>query len=145
MRSGRGRDGGGVAIEAAIVAPAVVTLILLAIAAGRVQTTASGVEAAARSAARTVSLARTVDATAADRVAEQAAREVLAQQGIDCGKLDVAAEDGILHTESGDLTTVTVRVSCTVGLSDLVAGPNLPVTKTLIGRFVSVVDRYRGR
>ncbi|MFI9326754.1 TadE family protein [Kitasatospora sp. NPDC052868] len=133
------------AIEAAIVAPAVVTLILLAIAAGRVQTTASAVEAAARSSARTVSLARSVDATAADAVAERAAREVLAQQGVDCGRLDVAAEDGVLHTGTGDLATITVRVSCTVSLSDLVAGPNLPVTKTLTGRFVSVVDRYRGR
>ncbi|MFE7559482.1 TadE/TadG family type IV pilus assembly protein [Kitasatospora sp. NPDC057500] len=143
-RSARGRDRGSAAIEAAIVAPAVVALILVAVAAGRVQTAGGSVEAAARSAARTASLARSVDGM--DDAVEAAAEHALAQEGVHCRNTDKAAlVHGELVSHGVTLATVEVTVRCEVGLGDLVGGPDVPLTKTLTGRFVSVVDRYRGQ
>ncbi|MER6399654.1 MULTISPECIES: TadE/TadG family type IV pilus assembly protein [unclassified Kitasatospora] len=140
-RSARGRDRGGVAIEAAIVAPGVVALVLVAIAAGRVQTAAGTVEAAARSAARTASLARSVDGM--DELVRKTAAETLRQQGVSCRDSDTAVKHGELTSHGVTLATVEVTVRCDVGLSDLLAGPGMPGTKRLVGRFVSVVDHYR--
>ncbi|MFJ6135041.1 TadE family protein [Kitasatospora sp. NPDC092286] len=141
-RSARGRDGGGVAIEAAIVAPGVVGLILVAIAAGRVQTTAGTVEAAARSAARTVSMARGVESMR--DLARTTAVDTLRQQGVDCRGLDVQATDGQIEVRGRAIRTVKVTVRCDVGLDDLLFGPRMPLTKHLVGEFTSVLDRYRG-
>ncbi|WP_307806738.1 TadE/TadG family type IV pilus assembly protein [Streptomyces sp. FH025] len=136
-------DRGGVAIEAAIVVPPVVGLVLLAIAAGRVQTTAGTVEAAARAGARTASLQRSVDGM--DQPAADSARATLNQQGVSCRNGDVRVRKGELDLPGGPVATVTVTVVCDVELVDLLGGPaGLPVTKHLVGEFTSVVDRYRG-
>ncbi|MGW2250355.1 TadE/TadG family type IV pilus assembly protein [Kitasatospora sp. NPDC001660] len=136
-------DGGGVAVEAAIVAPYVVGLVLIAIAAGRLQTTSGTVEAAARSAARTASLARSFDGM--EEPAKDTARRQLKQQGVSCRNLSVAVTPGELDLPGGAVATVKVRVVCDVGLGDLLGGlSGVPVTKTLVGEFTSVVDRYRG-
>ncbi|MER7703130.1 TadE/TadG family type IV pilus assembly protein [Kitasatospora sp. NPDC097605] len=136
-------DRGSTAVEAAIIAPAVVALILVAVAAGRVQTAGGTVEAAARSAARTASMARSVDGM--DGAAKAAAERVLEQQGVHCRSSEVDVGHGELVSHGVTLATVEVTVRCEVGLGDLLSGPDVPLTKTLTGRFVSVVDRYRGR
>ncbi|MFJ4667091.1 TadE/TadG family type IV pilus assembly protein [Kitasatospora purpeofusca] len=141
-RSGRGRDGGGAAIEAAIVAPAVVALILVAVAAGRVQTAGGTVEAAARSAARTASLERG-GTVAMDAAAKKAAADAMRQQGVHCKKSSVTVKHGRRSNQGVDWETVEVTVTCEVYLADLIGGPNV-LPKTLTGWFVSVVDRYRG-
>ncbi|AUY48846.1 pilus assembly protein [Streptomyces sp. CB01881] len=130
------------AIEAAVVAPGVVALILVAVAAGRVQTAAGTVEAAARSAARTASLVRS--AAGMDELVERTARATLQQQGVDCRTSKVTWKPGQLESRGVVMATVEVTVVCEVGLSDLVPGPGMPGTKTLTGSFTSVVDRYRG-
>lgn len=144
-RPGRLRrpDRGGIAIEAAIVVPGVVGLVLLAIAAGRVQTAAGTVEAAARTGARTGSLQRSV--AGADGPAKESALAALRQQGVSCRTADVHVDEGTLDLPGGPVATVTVRVTCDVELADLLGGPSgLPVTKHLVGEFTSVMDRYRG-
>ncbi|MFI8456571.1 TadE/TadG family type IV pilus assembly protein [Kitasatospora sp. NPDC085464] len=139
------RDGGGVAIEAAIVAPAVVGLILVAVAAGRVQTAAGTVEAAARAGARTASLQRDPAAAQTQAQAKDSALATLGQQGVVCRNQDVHVEDGQLKLPDGTVRTVKVTVVCDVELADLIGGPSgVPVTKHLVGEFTSVVDRYRG-
>ncbi|MFB8304833.1 TadE/TadG family type IV pilus assembly protein, partial [Kitasatospora purpeofusca] len=140
-RSGRRRDGGSVAIEAAIVAPAVVALILVAVAAGRVQTAGGTVEAAARSAARSASLAR--GQAAMDAAAKTAAADSMRQQGVNCRKSKVTVEHKKRTNQGVDWETVEVTVTCEVYLGDLLGGPSV-VPKTLTGWFASVVDRYRG-
>lgn len=131
------------AIEAAIIAPYVVGLVLIAIAAGRLQTTSATIEAAARSAARTASLVRSFDGMA--EPAKEAARDQLKQQGVSCGNLSVTVTQGELELPGGAVATVKVRVVCDVGLGDLLGGlSGVPGTKTLAGEFTSVVDRYRG-
>ncbi|WP_107054508.1 TadE/TadG family type IV pilus assembly protein [Streptomyces sp. NRRL S-350] len=139
----RRRDRGGIAIEAAIVVPPVVGLVLLAVAAGRVQTTAATVEAAARAGARTATLQR--DPGAMNQSARDSAFAALRQQGVSCRDGDVRVEKGTLDLPGGPVDTVKVRVACDVELADLLGGPSgVPVTKHLVGEFTSVVDRYRG-
>lgn len=142
-RPGRSHpDRGSVAVEAAILAPAVVVFVLLAIAAGRMQTAGGTVDAAARAAARTASITR--EPGAVDSAARAAADDVLRQDGVSCQQLRVDIERGTLGTPAGPVATIRVRVGCTIGLRDLVV-PGLPGTKTLTGDFTSVVDRYRGQ
>lgn len=130
------------AIEAALLAPVIVTFVLLAVAAGRLQTAAGTVDAAARAGARTASITRTADEV--EKAARKATDEVLRQDGVSCNKLEVTLTKGMLDTPGGQLATMTVTVTCDVGLSDLVVA-GLPGSKTLTGRFTSVVDRYRGQ
>ncbi|WP_328953929.1 TadE/TadG family type IV pilus assembly protein [Kitasatospora purpeofusca] len=140
-RSGRGRDGGSTAIEAAIVAPAVVALILVAVVAGRMQTAGGTVEAAARSAARAASMARAGDMDAA---AKASAADSMRQQGVHCRTSKVTVEKKKRTSQGVTWETVEVTVSCQVYLGDLIGGPDL-FPKTLTGWFASVVDRYRGQ
>ncbi|MGW2371481.1 TadE/TadG family type IV pilus assembly protein [Kitasatospora sp. NPDC001683] len=142
-RRPRRPDRGGIAIEAAIVVPGVVGLVLLAIAAGRVQTAAGTVEAAARAGARTGSLQRSV--AGVDQPARDSALATLRQQGVSCREQDVRVSTGELQLEGGPVVTVKVTVVCDVELADLLGGPSgVPVTKHLVGEFISVMDRYRG-
>ncbi|WP_051824605.1 TadE/TadG family type IV pilus assembly protein [Kitasatospora aureofaciens] len=136
-------DRGGIAIEAAIVVPGVIGLVLLAIAAGRVQTAAGTVEAAARAGARTGSLQRSV--AGVDKPARESALATLHQQGVTCRHEDVRVTTDELTLDDGPVVTVRVTVDCDVELADLLGGPSgLPVTKHLSGEFISVMDRYRG-
>ncbi len=123
--------------------PGVVGLVLLAVAAGRVQTTAGTVEAAARAGARTATLQRDPDKMA--QPAKDSAFATLRQQGVSCLGGDVRVEKGKLDLPGGPVVTVKVTVVCDVELSDLLGGPSgVGVTKHLVGEFTSVVDRYRG-
>ncbi|MEV4555401.1 TadE/TadG family type IV pilus assembly protein [Kitasatospora sp. NPDC049285] len=134
---------GSLAIEAAVVVPVVLAFVLMAVAAGRIQTTGAVVDAAARSAARAASLARTPEG--AQQAAATAAAGVLDSREVHCAAEPVGPpEYGTLDAPGGQLVTVTVTVSCTVPLSDLLHLGGAPGHKTLTGRFTSVVDRYRG-
>ncbi|KDN81637.1 TadE/TadG family type IV pilus assembly protein [Kitasatospora cheerisanensis] len=136
-------DRGSFAIEAAILVPVVLAFALLAVAAGRVQTTGAVVDSAARSGARAASLARTPEG--ARQAAADAVSQALDDRGVQCATEPVGEpEYGILNTGDGQLTTITVRVSCTVAFGDLMELDGLPGHKTLTGTFTSVVDRYRG-
>lgn len=141
MRRRRG-DEGSAALEAAILAPVLVAFALIAIGAGRIQSTGGVVDAAARSGARAASLARTPEG--AQQAASDAVSEVLRAQGVRCDQaVAPPVEYGTLDTPSGQLDTVTVRISCTVRLDDLLVD-FVPGSKTMTGSFTSVLDRYRG-
>ncbi|MGA5700542.1 TadE/TadG family type IV pilus assembly protein [Peterkaempfera bronchialis] len=133
---------GSVALEAAIIVPAVLLFVLLAIAAGRLQTAGGTVDAAARAAARSASLARTAET--ARQAAHSAAEETLKQQGVHCDSTRVEVDTGRFSVPLGETGQVTAVVRCTVPLNDLLLN-GLPGSRTMTGRFTSVVDRYRGR
>ncbi|QKW22839.1 pilus assembly protein [Kitasatospora sp. NA04385] len=144
-RSGwrRGADRGSFAVEAAILVPVILSFALMAVAAGRLQTTGAVVDAAARAGARAASLARTPEG--ARQAAADAVGQALAARQVRCETEPTGdPEYGSLRTDGGTLTTVTVRVSCTVPLSDLLGLDGTPGSKTLTGTFTSVLDRYRG-
>ncbi|WP_344076263.1 TadE family protein [Streptomyces crystallinus] len=135
-------DDGSVAIEAAIILPSLIMFLCLAIAGGRIVTSGAKIDAAAQDAAREASLHRT--AAAAHSAAQAAAAESLDDQGIACASTDITINTAGLAVPVGEVGTVTVTVTCTVTLSDLLL-PGVPGAKTLTSTVTSVVDRYRQR
>jgi Flp pilus assembly protein TadG len=136
------RDQGSLAIEAAIVTPALLLFLLMVIAAGRIETAGGVVDAAARDGARSASLTRTSDA--AVQAANDSAATTLNQQGVTCRSQQVVVGTGDFAPALGQTGEVTVTVSCTISLADL-AVPGLPGSMTLHSTFTSVVDAYRAR
>ncbi|MEV6056447.1 TadE family protein [Streptomyces sp. NPDC052107] len=135
-------DEGSAAIEAAIVLPCLIMFVCLAIAGGRIITSGSKIDAAAQDAAREASIHRT--AASAQSAAQAAAAESLDDQGIKCASTSVRVNTGGLSVPVGQVGAVTVTVTCTVDLSDLLL-PGVPGAKTLTASATSVVDQYRMR
>lgn len=135
-------DQGSAAIEAAIVLPALIMFLCLAIAGGRIVTSGAKIDSAAEDAAREASIHRT--AAAAQSAAQSAAAESLEDQGITCASTSVSINTGGLSVPVGQVGTVTVTVTCTVNLADLLL-PGVPGAKTLTSTATSVVDQYRQR
>ncbi|MFD9464496.1 TadE family protein [Streptomyces sp. NPDC060027] len=138
----RHSDDGSAAIEAAIVLPSLIMFLCLAIAGGRIVTSQAKIDAAAEDAAREASIHRT--AAAAQDAAHSAAAESLTDQGIACASTTVHVNTGGVSVPVGQVGTVTVTVTCTVNLSDLLL-PGVPGARTLSSTATSVVDQYRQR
>ncbi|MFD4604390.1 TadE/TadG family type IV pilus assembly protein [Streptomyces sp. NPDC058464] len=135
-------DEGSAAVEAAIVLPALIMFLCMAIAGGRIVTSGATIDSAAEDAAREASIHRTADA--AQSAARAAAAESLNTQGITCASTRVSINTSGLSVPVGQVGTVTATVVCTVELSDLLL-PGVPGSKTLTSTATSVVDQYRQR
>jgi Flp pilus assembly protein TadG len=105
--------------------------------AGRVTVGSAHVEAAARTSARTVSLAR--DPAAAGPEAAAQASAIVNEGSAICQSMDFP--DPVIDT-SADPATVTVEVTCVVDLSEISVIP-VPGTMTVSASAVEVIDRYR--
>lgn len=128
------RDRGSAAVELVLLTPVLVVLLLFVVIAGRSGTAFERVRHAADQGARAASMARPAAATTAAR---SAVLDDLRTNDVSCRSPAVAVSHGV----SGDLITVTVRVSCTVGrqgLSLLGAGQ-----RTVTASSTEVLDRYR--
>jgi Flp pilus assembly protein TadG len=136
------RAAGNAALELVILAPVVLLLISLAIAAGRTALAQGSVDAAARDAARQASIARTQQDAGAQ--ARQVALASLAQRGLQCAPALVRPQLAGFGAPLGVPAQVTVTVTCQVRLSDLLL-PGVPGSKTLTSTFSSPIDPYRGR
>ncbi|GAA2767512.1 pilus assembly protein [Streptomyces paradoxus] len=136
------RDEGSVAIEAAIIVPSLIMFVCLALAGGRIVTSGAKIDAAAEDAAREASIHRT--AASAQAAAQAAAADSLNDQGIACASSSVSIDTGGLSVPVGQVGTVTVTMSCTVNLADLLL-PGVPGARTLTSTATSVVDQYRQR
>lgn len=128
---------GSVAVEAAVVAPALVALLLVVVLAGRVTQADGDVRRAAAAAARAASLHRYADG--AEVAARDAAEANLATSGVACGHLDTAVDTSAFG--AGGAVVVTLR--CTSSLHD-VAALGVPGQMTFEARSAAVIDRYRG-
>jgi Flp pilus assembly protein TadG len=133
-------EDGSLTLELAVLAPALMALVGLMVVFGRVELAHGSIEAAARSAARAASLART--ATVAGPAARQAAHGSLARQGLHCTTLTVDVDTTGFAAPPASPATVHAQVSCQVALAD-VALPGLPGTNTLQASFDSPLDPYR--
>jgi uncharacterized protein (UPF0333 family) len=137
------RDAGNAALELVILAPVIVLLIGMVVAAGRTSIAQGSVDAAARDAARQASIARSP--AAALTAAQDSASATLAGESLDCTPaIQMPGLDQAFATPVGQPASVTAIVQCTVSLSDLVV-PGLPGSKRLTGRFTSPLDPFRGR
>jgi Flp pilus assembly protein TadG len=135
-------EAGAVAVEAAILAPALLLILALLMFGGRNAIATGAVEQAAVDAARAASLART--GAQADTAARAAASRSLADQDLDCATITIRVDTSGFRTRPGQSASVDTTVTCLLRLSDL-ALPGLPGSKRISATAVSVVDTYRER
>ena len=141
------RARGSISVEVAILAPAFLLLIVMAIVAGRTAIAHNSIDLAAHDGARAASLAR--DASGAREAAVTAAVDSLSRQGLRCvndvaGDIVVDTSGFALPVDSLDLGFVSVTVTCEVSFAD-VAMVNVPATRELTSTFVSPLDTFRER
>lgn len=136
------RERGSFAVETAMLAPALIAVLLLMVAFGRVVDAEGSVDIAARAAARAASLER--DAATAQDQAQSAATGSLQGEGVTCQTSGVTVDTAGFATEVGTEATVTATVTCVANLSDI-GLPGLPGTKTLASTWTSPIDTYRAR
>jgi hypothetical protein len=141
-RTRRG-ERGNAALELVILAPVIVLLIGMVVAAGRTTIAQGSVDAAARDAARQASIARSPAGALA--AAQASAGAALAGDNLDCTPtIAMPGLDQAFATPVGQPASVTAIVSCRVSLSDLLV-PGLPGSRQLTGTFTSPIDPFRGR
>jgi Flp pilus assembly protein TadG len=128
----RRTDRGSVAVETAILVPPLIALMAFVVVVGRLGNSKLDLDAAAQSAARTISIARSPAGAVSE--AETAARSMLRVGSATCRDWTF----GVTMTA----TEVTVEVSCVVDLS---AAPMLPVpgSRTLTTTATEVLDRFK--
>jgi Flp pilus assembly protein TadG len=127
---------GSVAAELTVLTPLLLMMLLFVVLCGRLAGTRLRLDDVAHQAARAASAARTITAAEAD--ARSTAQAALAGAGISCRSLQVTVDTAGLQPGG----TVTARVACTVGLSDL-SLLSVPGSKQLSASFTSPVDAYR--
>jgi Flp pilus assembly protein TadG len=148
VKCGTGRPGGGhrdrgnAALELVILAPVLLALLGLVIAAGRTAIAQGSVDAAARDAARQASISLTP--AAAQAAGQASAQAALHQDGLDCTPVVRIDVSQFTSTQAGQPGTVVANVTCTVPLANL-ALPGLPGTAKLTATFSSPLDIYRSR
>lgn len=128
---------GSIAVEVAVIAPALVFLMLLVVYAGKVSEADGNVERAASDAARAASLRQ--DPGDATTDAQDTAAANLAAAGVPCLTLttDVDTDD---FAPGG---TVTVTVRCEASMEDVTL-LGVPGRRTFTATAVEVIDTYRG-
>lgn len=143
MRRSRSQpERGSLTLEFAILAPAVLALIGLAVVGGRVVVAGAVVEQAAAAAAREASIAR--DPVTAQTRASSTARDALDGQNLDCRQVSVAVDVSAFTQPVGSSGTIRATVSCLVDLQGL-GVPGMPGQRLLEATSASVLDRYRSR
>jgi TadE-like protein len=135
-------DDGNAALELLILAPVILALIGLVIAAGRTSVAQGSVDAAARDAARQASIS--LSPAAARQAALSSANAALRADGLHCTPVVRLSLQPGFSTPLGQAAHVSAAVSCTVPLSDLLV-PGVPGSRRLTARFTSPLDPYRSR
>ena len=130
-------DRGSVAVEVAVLAPALVALMLLVVFAGRVSHADGEVRRAASEAARAASLRQSPEA--AVEAARETAASNLADSGFVCDELTTSVDT----TQLAAGGRVSVNVRCVADMRD-VTMLGVPGTRTFESSSVEVIDRYRG-
>ncbi|HEY9564996.1 MAG TPA: TadE/TadG family type IV pilus assembly protein [Nocardioides sp.] len=127
---------GSIAVEVAVIAPALVFLMLLVVYAGKVSEADGNVERAASDAARAASLRQHPGDAAAD--AQTTAAANLAAAGVPCLSLitDVDTDN------FGPGGTVTVNVRCEASMADVTL-LGVPGRRTFSATAVEIIDNYR--
>lgn len=135
-------DRGSVSVEAVMLIPGVVLLVLIMVFAGRVVSAKSGVHNAAYAAARAASLERS--AGSAQSAADAAAAVVLGQASLRCSSRSTSLDAAGFTAGIGQAASVRVDVTCQVPLSDL-ALPGAPGSQSITASATSPIDRFRQR
>jgi Flp pilus assembly protein TadG len=128
---------GSVAVELAVLAPALVALMLLVVYAGRVAHADGQVQRATSEAARAASLRQSPEAAAAS--AKSVAASNLEASSFICHDLDTEVDT--TRFVPGGAVTVTVR--CVASMREVTL-LGVPGERTFVASSTEVIDRYRG-
>ena len=131
---------GGESLELVILAPLILALFMVIVAAGRYELGSGKIDQAAGAAARAAS--QQVSAVQAQPAAIAAAETSLASAGITCQDIAVSVDSAGFTAAAGSTADVTVTVSCTVSWSDLTI-PGWPGTKNIQASAASPLDTRR--
>ena len=133
---------GAAAVELTLLLPALLLMLGLLVAGGRLWFARTTVNEAAQTAARAASLARsTYAATAAGR---EAGAQSLETAGLRCGSTSVSINTAAFGVPAGTPSTVTSTITCSVDFSDVIL-PGWPGSMEITGRGSAALDTYRSR
>lgn len=138
----RGCERGSAAVELTLAVPALMIILALLVAGGRLWYARVTVSDTAYAAARAGSLARTTGEARAD--ADQVARRSLATAGLRCASQNTSVDASGFAAQVGTPATVSADVTCVVPFGDLVL-PGMPGSITVRATGSSALDTYRGR
>jgi Flp pilus assembly protein TadG len=127
---------GSVAVEVAVIAPALLFLMLLVVYAGKVSEADGNVERAASDAARAASLRQHPGDATTD--AQDTAAANLAAAGVPCLTLTTTVDT----EDFGPGGTITVTVRCEASMADVTL-LGVPGRRTFSASAVEVIDTYR--
>lgn len=141
-RRGTDRGAGGDSLEAVILAPVILAIFMIIVAAGRYQLGTGKIDQAAGAGARAASIQFT--AAAAQPAAQSAAQDSLADAGVSCQDFAVSVDTSGYSTAPtpGAQASVSVTVTCTVDWSDLTI-PGWPGSKSISSTADSPLDIRR--
>ncbi|MBB1510970.1 TadE/TadG family type IV pilus assembly protein [Tessaracoccus sp. MC1756] len=137
----RDQRGMMVAVETAIILPALLLIVGLLVVLASQALTGMAVSSAAAQAARAASIER--EPASAASAAQSVAGASLAESGIACLATSVDVDAGGLRAALGSSTHVSVTVSCEVDFG--VGLPGMPLSKVVTATKTSPVDTYRSR
>jgi Flp pilus assembly protein TadG len=133
---------GAVTVELVIIVPALIIMLGLLIAGGRIWFAKSTVAQAAQAASRAATIERTAGAA---RVAgRDAGRSSLTTAGLDCADQSVSIDTSGFSVSVGVPATVRATVKCTVTFSDVLL-PGIPGSMSVTRTEASALDTYRTR
>lgn len=133
---------GAAAVELTLLLPALLLMLGLLVAGGRLWFARTTVNEAAQTAARAASLARsTYAATAAGR---EAGAQSLETAGLRCRSTSVSINTAAFGVPAGTPSTVTSTITCNVDFSDVML-PGWPGSMEITGRGSAALDTYRSR
>jgi len=129
-------------VELVILLPALLILIGVTVAGGRLWLTRSTIDQAAYSAARAASIER--DGAQAAAQGRAAAVAELHTDGVHCAQRSITLDTAGFHSAIGTPSAVHAILRCRVQLGDA-AVPGLPGSMMLTGRASVPIDSYRER
>jgi Flp pilus assembly protein TadG len=133
---------GAAAVELTLLVPALLLVLGLLVAGGRLWFARTTVNEAAQTAARAASLSRSP--SAATSVARDAGSQSLTTAGLHCSSTSVSINTAAFGVPAGTPSTVTSTVLCVIDFSDVFL-PGWPGSMKLIGHGSTALDTYRGR
>jgi Flp pilus assembly protein TadG len=133
---------GAAAVELTLLAPALLLVLGLLVAGGRLWFARTTVNEAAQTAARAASLARS--STAAIATGREAGSQSLATAGLRCRSTSVSISTTAFAVPVGTPSAVTSRILCDVDFSDVFL-PGWPGSLQLTGHGSAALDTYRSR
>jgi len=137
-----GHERGSAALALVLLVPALVLMLGLLVAGGRLWFARTTVTEAANAAARAGSLARTAEE--AGQAGRSAGAQSLATGGLICPDQSVEVDTDAFAAEVGIPATVTATVRCRVPFADLML-PGMPGWITVSSTGKSALDTYRSR